>query len=82
MEENEFTPAQPVQVLGFFKFELCKDANGEEFFNRTVENIPSDELIIAFETIKLDMLLQMNTYLAERTKRTIITRTVVEKPAE
>lgn len=82
MEKEQFTPAEPVKVLGFFKFELSIDANGEEFFNRTVENIPVPELINALEAIKLDILLQANSWLAERTKRTIITRTVVEKPAE
>lgn len=82
MADEFFTPQEPVQVVGFFTLELCKDASGNEFIRRANDGIDPYELMAHLESIRLDMLLQLNSDLAKRTQRTIITRTVVEKPAQ
>lgn len=73
-----FKPEDPVKVIGTFSVEKCVDANGNAFIRRCNDGMDAHELLFHLESIKLDMLLQLNTQLAERTQRTIITRTLKE----
>ena len=78
MSTDFFTPAEPVKVLGRFTFEECEDANGQRFTRRANDGITAVMLLAHLESLKLDLLLQLNSELAKRTQRTIITRTIKE----
>ena len=77
MEETK-KPAEPYRRTRSFTIGQVIDANGVVWVHRTNDDFTPYELIALLEETKLDILLQLNTDLAERTKRTIITRDLVE----
>jgi hypothetical protein len=78
MSNDFFTPEEPVKVLASFTLEVCEDCNGMNFTRRCNDGISAFELITHLESVKLDLLMQVNCELAKRAQRTIITRTIKE----
>ena len=69
-------PKVATKVLKSYSITLERDETGQQWIHRRNDGFNIGELITTMEAAKLDLLLQSHTELAERTKRTIITRTV------